>query len=355
MEPILRAASDLVGTELSDPIELSGSGRSRVLRCRTEAGGTVIVKAYADKPGARRGFASEASGLSLGLAGPRLLGTDDDVPLLVFEDLGDAPSLADVLLGDDPAAAVEGLLTWARSLGQVAAESVHRRDELDRLWTRYSRGLQQRTTENWMAAAFAALLKSFADHGLAMPPGLAEELDGIGYALADDYEAFTPGDTCLDNNLLTPDGLRLIDFESASYSSVFLTAAYARMPFPSCWCAYRLPADVAAQTEAAYREQLTATYPALADDAVWEAGIRRAVAAWTIDVTVWLHPRTIQNDQFTPTRAPGLTPQQVLRHRWQTAAELTEYPALAETMRTLLHEAAADWTVPPLPEYPAFR
>ena len=355
MESILRMAGELIGTELSDPIDLDGSGRSRVLRCRTETGGTVIVKSYVDKPGARRGFAAEAAGLSLGLAGPKLLATDSDVPLLVMEDLGTAPSLADVLLGEDPKAATDGLLIWARALGGLAAESVQQRADLDQLWAQYSRGAALWENERWMNAGAAALLASLAASGIAAPEGLVEELAALRRDFAEQYPAFTPGDTCLDNNLLTPQGLRLIDFESACFAPVFVTAAYCRMPFPSCWCVFRLPAALAIEVEEAYREQVVVAYPSLADDAVWEAGMRRAVATWTVDVTGWLLPLATQNTPMHATRRPVATARQVVRHRWESAAELTEFPALAETMRLLLQGVAAEWDAPPLPEYPAFR
>lgn len=354
MDSLVSAAGGLIGVELFDPVELSGSERSTVLRCRTASGGTVVVKAYGDGPEGRRGFAAEAAGLSLGLAGPRLLGTDRDASLLVMEDLEAALSLADVLLGQDGQAAVEGLLTWARTLGQLATESVRRSDELARVWAQHSESKMTLPTRRWVKACTDALLDTLKEVGINPPPGLVEELDGVGRDL-DRFPAFSPGDTCLDNNLLTANGLRLVDFESACFSPVFMTAAYCRMPFPSCWCVFDMPPDLAAEVEGAYREQVVAAYPALADDAVWEAGMRQAVAAWTLDVTSWLLPLTELDEPLHPTRRPVATPRQVLRYRWQAAAELTGLPAFAQTMRLLLRAVADAWDMPPLPAFPAFQ
>nr|BFE88028.1 hypothetical protein GCM10020093_106290 [Planobispora longispora] len=50
MESIMRAAGNLLGTELSTPVDLGGSRRSTVLRCRTAGGGSVIVKSFSDDP-----------------------------------------------------------------------------------------------------------------------------------------------------------------------------------------------------------------------------------------------------------------------------------------------------------------
>lgn len=117
MHEILRTASALLNRQLSDPVDLGGSPRSTVLRCRTDEGGSVVVKAFTDEAEARRSFTAEAAGLALGVAGPELLAADRDLRLLVMADLGGAPTLADLLLGADPKAAERGLLDWARGLG----------------------------------------------------------------------------------------------------------------------------------------------------------------------------------------------------------------------------------------------
>ncbi|MEV4243811.1 hypothetical protein AB0J63_10425 [Streptosporangium canum] len=200
----------------------------------------------------------------------------------------------------------------------------------------------------------ADLLTLLHGAGIAAPPGLAGDLARIGTIGEDEYPAFTPGDTCPDNNLLTPDGLRLLDFESACYQSVFLTAAYCRMPFSTCWCVFDLPAGPAEEIERVYRTEVAGAYPALADDAVWQAGVRRAIAAWTASTTVWILLRTVEDGPLHRTRRPVPTRRQLMRHRWEMASTLEEFPAFAETMRLMLREVAGTWDAPPLPGYPAF-
>ncbi|MFF8731905.1 hypothetical protein ACF073_36325 [Streptomyces sp. NPDC015171] len=355
MDQILRTAGGLLGTELSGPVDLGGSSRSSVLRCRTADGGSVVVKAFTGEPEAVRCFASEAAALSLAAAGPGLLGVDPELRVLVMEDLGEAPTLADVLLGDDPKAAREGLLAWARALGRLAAGSVARRAEFTRLTDRFGQGAPSWADEPGIARTAAELPAVLAGSGIDVPPELTGELARIGAASGDPYPAFTPGDTCPDNNLLTPDGLRLIDFEAAAYQSVFLTAAYCRMPFATCWCVFRLPAGLARHIEETYRTEVVAAYPELAEDTVWRAGLHRAIAAWTVHATVRLLGRTGEDLPMHRTRRPVPTVRQLLRHRWETASTLTEFPALARTMERLLRDPAGGWWSAPLPEYPAFR
>ncbi|MGJ6967448.1 hypothetical protein ACSDR0_36570 [Streptosporangium sp. G11] len=354
MDTILRAASEVVGAELSDPVDLGGNPRSVVLRCRTAAGGSVVVKSFGTDSKGLRAFTAEAAGLSLELAGPELLGVDASVPLLVMEDLGSAPTLADVLLGDDPQAALDGLSAWARGLGRLSAASVHRRADLAALSARYGLGVPSWDEEPWLARYAAEFPSALAGIGVEAPPELAGELERIATTGADEYLAFTPGDTCPDNNLLTPDGLRLIDFESACYQPVFMTAAYCRMPFATCWCVFTLPAGLAERIEETYRAEVVEAYPELVRDEIWQPGIRRAVALWTVYMTADLIPRVAEDRPAHRFRRPVPTLRQLLRYRWETASTLEEFPAFSETMRLLLREVAGGWDVPPLPGYPAF-
>lgn len=356
MDQILRAASALLGRQLTDPVDLGGSSRSSVLRCRTAAGGTVIVKAFTDAAESRRAFTAEAAGLALDLGGPELLAVDRDFPLLVMEDLGTAPTLADLLLGTDPKAAERGLLEWARGLGRLSAAGASRRAEFEQLWARYDQGLPSWEHEPWITRNAAELPGVLAAAGVEPAPGLAAELARIGTAGGERYPGFTPGDTCPDNNLLTAEGLRLIDFEAACFLSVFLTAAYCRMPFATCWCVFRPPPDLAAEVERTFRAEVVASYPELAEEACWQQGMAEALAVWTVDLTVSLLPRALPEDApMHRTRRPVPTRRQLLSHRWAMAAALPGLPALGETMERLCTTVAADWNTPPLPGYPAFE
>ena len=169
---------------------------------------------------------------------------------------------------------------------------------------------------------------------------------------------FSPGDICPDNNMLTAAGIRFLDFESAGFHSAFLDAAYIRMPFSTCWCVFRLPAELTAAAEAAYRSAVCAVRPELADDAIWQCGVRRGVAAWTLSSMTWLLRSAIEADEPTDPEAESPRTRQLIRYRWQLlAGELAsagELPAVTELMRALL-AATEGWQAAELPLYPAFR
>jgi len=357
VDELLTAASAAMGTTLA-PLEELGSGeRSAVMRCRVPHGGTVVVKSFPASDLGRQNFAAETAGLALaGEAGvaPRILAASQHSLLVVMTDLGAGPSLADLLLGNDAAAAQTGLLAWSRGCGELALAAAGREAEF--------------TSSGWLERRLGEIPGLLATLSIPAPAGLDDDLADVASVLRPGLcPVFSPGDICPDNNVLTRDGARFVDFESAEFHAAFLDAAYLRMPFSTCWCAFRLPDRLGRRAEAEYRDLVSQIHPDLADDRVWLPGVRRAVAAWTLHAMTYLLDRAIKadksmiyDDRVAPTR------RQLLRYRWQRL--LTELeagseddPASAGPQLPALRALAAwllasteRWQVPDLPVYPAF-
>ncbi|GAA1989592.1 hypothetical protein [Catenulispora subtropica] len=335
---IVSAAEMLLGTGLSGPVDLGGSLRSTVLRVRrADDGATVILKAH----GEQGAYAAESGGLRFTDLGPRLLAADDELRLIVMEDLGTARNLADVLLGGDEKEARTALVEWATVYGRMAAASVGRGHELST------------APDPWLeeyVGKFSAFLEGL---GIAAPDGL----DAITALQGDRFQVFSPGDICPDNNLLTAEGLRPIDFEGAGFHSVFLDAAYTRMPFATCWCVFRLPKTFSLEAERAYRGEVVAAYPELADDRVWRPGVRLATVAFVAAMTVALFDRVREEDRPMHRTRKVASIREILRYRWDTTAAALErageLPAVAAAFRALL-AATGHWRAADLPAYPAF-
>lgn len=348
MTPAALAAAGgaVLGTALSPVADLGGGSRCTVLRCRTTDGATVVLKQFADRPDALACFTAEAAGLALTRHGPEVLAVDPAAALLVLSDLGSAPSLADVLTGTSAVDARAGLLAWAAAYGTLAAEAAGREADFAALRARFDRGFAPWDAGDWIGARIAAL------------PAVLDVLGVRGWVPVelrlDEFPVFSPGDICPDNNLLGPYGMRVLDFEGAGYRSVFLDAAYVTMPFATCWCVFRLPPAFVSEVDATYRSHVTAVYPELADDEVWRDGVRRAVAAWTVDATVEVGASAAAGDgPLHPRRTPVPTVRALLRHRWQVLADTPGLPAFADLAGRLL-AATEGWGVEPLPLYPAF-
>jgi hypothetical protein len=360
---VVAAASAALGRPLAEPVSLrGGSDRSVVLRCLDSAGGTVVVKTYPKTGEGTSSFAAEAAGLELagrtGLA-PVLLAADLDLRVVVMSDLGRGATMADLLLGKSADAAGQAVLSWAAACGKLSAAASSRRHELAGLRSRYARGWPGRPFSETLAERIVAVADRAALLGVPAPAGLADDLADVAWAVrAGHYPVFSPGDLCPDNSLVTADGVRLLDFEAAAIYSVFLDAAYIRMPFSTCWCVFRLPAELGRAAELSYRQAICAAWPELADDTVWQPGVRRGIAAWTLNSMGWLLRISIEGDRPLDEDRTSPRARQLMRHRWQVLAagleSAGELPALAELMRALL-AATAHWQAAELPLYPAFR
>lgn len=302
----------------------------------------MILKAHKEQTA----HAAEAGGLRLTDLGPRLLAEDAERRLIVMEDLGDAPNLADLLLGGDEERARAALIEWAATYGRLAAQTVGRESELGA------------ASGPWVAENMAKLHDFLGVSGIEAPPGLDADIEAVSALEHDRFRVFSPGDICPDNHLLTPEGLRPIDFEGAGFHSVFLDASYSRMPFGSCWCVYRLPKSFSVEAERAYRDEVVKAYPELADDRIWRPGVRLGSVAYVVAMTLLLMPEVTEADRpMHRSRKPVASVRQVLRYRWEVTAvaleRAGELPAVAAVFRALLAQTA-HWQAAELRVYPAF-
>jgi hypothetical protein len=363
-DEVLAAASAALGRELTRPRLLREGNWTVVLRCRDEAAaGEVVVKAYPRLPEGTSSFAAEAAGLELaggsGLT-PELLAASPAELVVVMNDLGSAPSMADTLLGDSAPAAGTMLLDWAAACGELSVATAGREKELLALREAYSAGRPDESYWSGLRQRILRAAERAGSLGVSAPAGLDADLaDAAAVVCGPMYPVFSPGDICPDNNLLTADGVRFLDFEASGFHSVFLDVAYLRMPFSTCWCVFRLPAGLGEAAETRYRQQVSRIWPDLADDAVWQPGVRRAVAAWTMSSMWWLLRRALEADSsMNDEVAQAPHTRQLMHYRWHAlAAELDvagDLPAVAELCRSLL-AATASWQAEPLPLYPAFR
>lgn len=328
-----------------------------VLRATVDGGpDTVVVKVFA---GGGEGWLREAAALSLlngrGAAVPALLAAVDRPPLVVTADLGSGLNLADALLGADPSAAAGALEAWADALasvhaatagdgaGYAAALAVHAGDfpaDLD-------------TTEDMLGTAAATLERQLPALGVTPTPAALTELRTAADVMGTDALALSPTDTCPDNNVTTPAGLVLLDFEGAVVRHVAWDAAYLQVPWPSCWCAWRLPAEVSAAALARWRTAVAPSLPAGFDEALCVATV-----AWAFVSTSWFLDRALADDP--PPEDPrlhGLAPTRraMIAHRLDGVLSCDPVlPALGELASELLGVTRARWGDVQLALAPAF-
>jgi hypothetical protein len=343
------------GVRLEPLALLAGSSRSRVRRVRADSR-TLIVKEFT---GSGEGWARESAALSVlpaEVRAPRLIAAGADPPTVVMSDVGTGASVADALLGPDPVAAADAVAQWATSIGVLHRATTGSREAFRDALDARAGGLP--VADSTMSAdlhdAAAIIARQCAGLGVDVPAGAFEELRAMGTRLCDAGDAaLTPADACPDNNVRTDDGLVLIDFEGAQWRHVAWDVAYLVVPWPSCWCSWRIPADVVERAIDAYRAAF-----ALPD--VDAAGFRRdvetAATGWAFVSAAWLLPRALPDDQapVKPGR-PVPNPRAVLLHRLDQARRSADGPALAEFAARLHHTLSARWGDTALQYAPAFH
>jgi hypothetical protein len=358
--------------QLAEPEDLGGGPLSTVLRVRVAATPfalprTLVVKRYAEPAG--EAFVREAVSYQLFTAltteermCPELYAHDGNAGLIVIEDMGRAPTLADKLLGDDARGAERALLSWARSLGRLHATTAGREPDFDALMRRLSAG---RIKGDPLAAngpaAIEKLPELLADVlGVHTPAHVFERAERTRWLLATSrHRGFSPSDLCPDNNLITSRGVRFLDFEGGCVRNIMLDAAYLRVPFPSCWCAFALPAGMTDAMFAAWRAEVRIMWPDLADDAVVLPRMLDAQLFWVWASTFWFLPRPGEPDKPLDSHLPSPMRSVSLAARWRHLVEEAKRggaDSIVEHAQTVVDALERKYGPElTLPMYPAFR
>ncbi|MBM2623172.1 phosphotransferase [Actinoplanes sp. LDG1-06] len=341
----------LIGEDVEVLGELGGSSRSSVHRVRT-ADTTVIVKRFLGNGG---GFAREAAALSVlppDAPAPRLLLESTQPPTVVLSDAGTGPSVADDLLDTDPTAARAALHRWAQALARLHTVTATRGDAFR---TALAARTDQPTTvlADELDAATTELDAHCEQLGVPVPPEAWTELRTLHASLATGPAILSPGDTCPDNNIATPQGQILIDFEAAQWQHPAWDVAYLTVPWPSCWCSWRLPVPVSEQTLSHYQQEATIPW---ATSPTFRADIEAAHTVWAVMTTAWFLPRALADDPppADPRKQMPTRRSQIL-NRLQTPASRSDSPALAAVATSLRAVLIERWGNEPLPMAPAFR
>ncbi|MGW5644183.1 hypothetical protein ACWEV3_32070 [Saccharopolyspora sp. NPDC003752] len=387
--PVSAEATDTVGTaeavlskrtgatvRLADAEDLGGSDRSVVMRVRIaespfELPRTIVVKHYGECPEEARSdpFAHEAASCQLTTAlppeariGPELIAHDATERLLVLEDLGRGSTLADVLFADDPRMAERALLAWARALGRLHSTTAGCEADFDALMRRLG-------ARSWTDPVADDITRSVGELpellsqtlGVDTPPRMVERLTGASELLESSrYRSFSPSDICPDNSLVTGSGVRFMDFEWGCVRDVAMDAAYLQYPFPSSWCSYALPDNLAESMLSTWRSEIVEVWPELDDDEVLMPRLFNAQLLWVWVSTWWFLPRTGETDRPIDLHMPSPRRSTALVDRWRhlrSDAEKADMADVAEFADRVIDALVDRFGAGALhlQPYPAFR
>jgi Ser/Thr protein kinase RdoA (MazF antagonist) len=346
-----RAAEALLAAAWGEPVTVGAAepiwDRSHVVRLRVTADRSVVMKKRGDEQ--NEGYGAEVAALEYlnGMAepvAPRLLGADADAGIMLMEDLGPGPSLADSLLAGDPSRVQADLVLYAQALGAMHAWSMSRPGSPRR------RGL---STPAWLGAVArgqADFLRAAAALGLAAE-GAGAEIDELSLILNETgYHGLVHGDACPDNVRFAGARCRIFDFEHSGLGPVALDASYLLAPFPSCWCFGRLPAEVTAPAMSAYQGCLQAADIELGPS--WDACVAAALGAWVI-ARGRVITRVLGEDREwgTTTMRPRLLAW--LGSFTSAAGQCGLFPRLAGLCGEMHDRLAARWPQAVIADYPA--
>ena len=256
--------------------------RCTLLPSSSHGTATVIVRipreglARSGHTGLHREQAALNSLIAIGSSlAPHLLAGGGAAGFLVTEDLGTHPSLLDILLGEDPEAARQGMIAFARGLGRLHAQTSGQ-------YTNTPPALPVvhiPVSEYWQQVRNVV-----AQLGLPTPCGVDGDVAALTHLLAEPEGclALSSGDISVVNCKISRGKTRFFDFEDACFRHPFLDAIVLRYPYPTGGPPWRLPQEVTMQSEAAYRAELAQACPIVQDDDCYERSMAAASAAWTI-------------------------------------------------------------------------
>jgi hypothetical protein len=349
----LAALGGASGELLEHDQPLRGGYRAVVERVRTLDGSSAVVKEF-HQPCEE--WAREVTALQIippSVPAPRLLTAVNDPPCILMTDLGSGRCVADALLGDDSNAAREAIDSWAGSLARLHSSTAGLADQFATALAQRDRALQP-AKMSAMVDAGAKDLDRLADRiGAPVPAGALDRLRNM-LPPGGDSSALSPADACPDNNITSPAGLALRDFEGAEYRHVAWDVAYLVVPWPSCWCSWRLPDHVSAAALARYRDAVDLPY---AGTERFDDDVLRAAIGWALLSTSWFAANALGVDP--PPNDPRIVApprRAMILHRLAgAAAGRVIEPVLAEFAGNLRTAFVRRWGDVPLDYAPAFR
>jgi hypothetical protein len=286
-----------------------------------------------------------------------LLAGDIASGILIFEDLGaDLASLVDPLLKGTVAEAENALKLYATALARLHSDTAGCLDAHHETFQAIFGAGRPRYAPGWRVEKEADLV---ANKLGGTPP--ASELELLSSRLSDPgpWLTLAHGDPCPDNSLFVDGRIRLIDYEFARPSHALLDGVYWRIGFPTCWCAGRIPAEVADNVDAVYRAELANAIPLALDERAYQTERAYISAIWLFACLSWRLDDALNSDQswgiwsirgrllwyleaiIEITGAANVLPGTkeaargwlaTLRARWPEATPLGLYPAFEEAI-----------------------
>jgi len=327
----------LPDVEILEVERLRDGGRSTVDRVtvRGYERSTLIAKRYHDPCS---NWIRESAALSMvgdDLTAPRVIAAGERTVLM--SDLGGGHSVADSLMGTDAEAATADVMRWVAAVAAIHRNTAGRRDAfVAGLAGPDTIAVSPHAESARDLASLSGALGVTDDHG-----GLDEAAEAINRLDVDtrDTHALTPADACPDNNVMVGDRLALIDFEGAQWRHLAWDVAYLRVPWPTCWCSWSIPDDLAAAAITRYRDLAAPAFPYVATPD-FERDVEVAAVLWCLMSVSWYLAEALKNDT---TLGDGPRRRGIIQQRLRICAGQSHLPRIASFAKHLHEASIAAW------------
>ena len=291
--------------------------------------------------------------------GPQFYGGNRELGFIILDDLGHHRSLVEPLLHEDAARAEAALLRYSTRLGKLHADTVNKSTLFEQLSQSVSaHGRTIATMEAEVEKDIKTVQTLIEDLGLLPGIAFSQELREMGKVVVNPgpFLVYIHGDPCPDNVFDNDPDLRLIDFEFGYFGHALIDATYARMLFPTCWCANRLPQSMVDKMESRHRTEFVKGCPEAKENSIWEQALVTICGYWLLNTLAWHLEPALKEDRNWG--IAGLR-QRILARLEAfaiTAEESGHFPAVYETVGNLRDILSKRWPeIQPLPLYPAFQ
>ena len=391
LQPLTTLAEKRLAERFTHPVRLEPTAKldsqHLVVRYRVHAGdpvfpNTLILKQVNDDSKViaqftpRTLFLNEWASLEFlsGLTSdcsPQLYASDRTEQFVLLEDLGECPSVQEILYGDDPARAHAALIEWGALLGRMQRATRGHESRFRAL--QMELGATTSLSDGYFDLRVELPLLRECLHTLEipLPDGFDAAIAAIASAMCDPspFRSFAHFDAGPHNGLLTPNGIRLLDFELAGFGHGLIDVVGARMAFPAAYRGRRVPMASVQALEASYRAEIVHASPELAEDRVFYPALVQACAHWAF-VRIWgfwksylknrleigpdyENQRNIKPENAAYFRTMVLTYLISFIETAETFGELSSLRIIAEQVMDALRRIWPE--LEPWPVYPAFQ
>jgi hypothetical protein len=291
----------------------------------------------------------------------RLYGGDRNQGVIVLEDFGEGESLASRMQASDRQALESALFVYARTIGRMHAATVRRQAEYDAVRQSFSGSASrpEASGAKWLRENLTTIVATMGDIGVEVADGFLSEAESIAELIDNpgSFLAFSAADMCPDNQrLVGAHSMLVFDFEFAGFHHALLDAAYLLVPWPSCWCANRIPDDLSHSLVEAYLAEIVSAIPDAADDNVFRPQLAACCAYWAVESVSWSLKSALEADRDWGLASARQRHIQRLAHFAELAQARTCWPAMRDTARALSAKLQELWPeTEEMPLYLPFR